>query len=52
MESTQVFIFWWKDLEAEARFKDPSMKGLAGGLRELTYLEWRLGSKICRKVEA
>ena len=43
IESTHAFIFWWKDWEAEARFKDPLKKGIAGGLRELGRLEWKTG---------
>lgn len=38
--STHVSLLWWKEWEAEARFKDPPTKGLAGGLRELGNLKW------------
>lgn len=43
IESTHVFLLWWKDEEAEARFKDPLKKGLAGGLREFGRREWKTG---------
>lgn len=41
--STHVFLFRWKDWEAEKRFKQPLQQGITGGLGKLGRLEWKTG---------
>lgn len=43
IDSTHVFILWWKHLAAAARFKDPSQVAFSGGLGELDPMVWQTG---------
>ncbi len=43
VESTHIFVLWWKDQEAAIRFKDPEQVGIKGGKIELNPLTWKTG---------
>ena len=43
IDSTHVFILWWRVLEAASRFKDPSQKAFSGGLGKLNAKAWKDG---------